>query len=174
MDGYLAKPIDVDELIATVERFGGAEPSRSAESSPTTADETIFDERAALAYSGGDARLLKQVVTLFRADYPASLRRIERALKRRDSEALRLAAHSLKGGIATVGAPAGRQAAADLESAAKSSSFDDAAVAYARLRDQIARLEQAFSAAGLTLRSARGAPTSRRGRRSPQRKRKSS
>ena len=24
MDGYLSKPIDVDELIATVERFGGA------------------------------------------------------------------------------------------------------------------------------------------------------
>ena len=26
MDGYLSKPIDVDELIATVERFGGGTP----------------------------------------------------------------------------------------------------------------------------------------------------
>ena len=26
MDGYLSKPIDVDELIATVERFGGGRP----------------------------------------------------------------------------------------------------------------------------------------------------
>ena len=123
MDGYLPKPIDVDELIATVERFGGGGPWKPVASSPYQGDDSVFDERAALSYSGGDRRLLKTVVKLFRSEYPSALLRIDRALRRRDSEALRLAAHGLKGAIATVGASAGRQAAAEIEQAARSQQF---------------------------------------------------
>jgi two-component system, sensor histidine kinase and response regulator len=173
MDGYLSKPIDVDELIATVERFGGGPPSKRVASARQQADGSIFDERAALSYSGGDRRLLKNVIKLFRSDYPSALRRIDRALRRRDAEALRLAAHGLKGAIATMGAPAGRQAAADLEQTARSQSFDEAERASARLRDEIERLEEAFAAADLIARPARR-PAASRKRRSPQRKRRPS
>jgi two-component system sensor histidine kinase/response regulator len=173
MDGYLSKPIEVDELIATVERLGGEESFKQAALAARQASDPIFDERAALAYSGGDRRLLKDVVKLFRSDYPASLRRIDRALRRRDSEALRLAAHGLKGAIATVGGAAGREAAAELEQTARSRSFEDAKRTYAKLRDQLARLEEAFAAAGLAARSTRRS-TAGRERRSPQRKRKPS
>jgi two-component system, sensor histidine kinase and response regulator len=153
MDAYLSKPIDVDDLLATVERFGGAAPSsphavRVAESTPSDAP-AVFDERAALAYSGGDRRLLQEVIALFRSDYPASLRRIDRALKRRDAEALRMAAHGLKGAIATIGAPAGRAAAAELEDTARAADFDAAARVRARLRREIDRLEAALMAAQL-------------------------
>jgi two-component system, sensor histidine kinase and response regulator len=174
MDGYLSKPIDVDELIATVERFGAGEAatdySKPAAEQP---DATIFDLRAALSYSGGDRRLLREVIKLFRSDYPASLRRIDRALRRRDSEALRLAAHGLKGAIATVGASAGRQAAAALEQTARENNLEDAARASALLRTQIALLEKAFASAGLIPRATRR-PKAVRKRRSPQRKRRPS
>ena len=66
------------------------------------------------AYTGGDRRLLKEVVTLFRADYPSSLRKIDRALRRRDPEALRLAAHAPEGSNRDrrcAGGPAGRRGA---------------------------------------------------------------
>jgi CheY-like chemotaxis protein len=97
MDGYLSKPIDVDELIATVERFGGRAARTLASQSSSQASETVvFDERAALGYTGGDRSLLKNVVKLFRSDYPSALRRIDRALLSRDFEALRLAAHARK------------------------------------------------------------------------------
>ena len=173
MDGYLSKPIDVDELIATVERFGGGRPSKRVAPAPHQGDDSVFDERAALSYSGGDRHLLKNVIRLFRSDCPSALRRIDRALRRRDAEALRLAAHGLKGAIATVGASAGRQAAAEIEQAARSQSFEEAEGAAVRLRHELERLEEAFAAADLISRPVRR-PTTIRKRRSPQRKRRPS
>jgi CheY-like chemotaxis protein len=150
MDGYLSKPIDVDELIATVERFGAGDATARAPIGEHEASKAIFDEAAALSYTGGDRRLLKEVVQLFRADYPSSLRKINRALERRDSEALRLAAHRLKGSIATVGAPAARRVAAELEETGRARDFDRAARAYAKLREEIERLERSLAAASLS------------------------
>jgi two-component system sensor histidine kinase/response regulator len=173
MDGYLSKPIDVDDLLATVERFGGDAPSAVLQQTEQQTSEAIFDQRAALAYTGGDRRLLKDVIKLFRSDYPSSLLRIDRALQRRDLEGLRLTAHRLKGAIATVGGSAGRQAALELEQSARSQNYAAAERAYARLRHEITRLEQAFAASNLIARPARRS-VARRTRRSTERKRRSS
>jgi PAS domain S-box-containing protein len=169
MDGYLSKPIDVDELIATVERYGAGDPSAPKPVTEQEANEAIFDERAALSYTGGDRRLLKEVIQLFRADYPSSLRKIDRAFQRRDPEALRLAAHRLKGSIATVGAPAARQAAAELEETARAQDFERARHAAATLRQEIERLESAFAGARLVPHQSRRATPGRT--RHPSRKR---
>ena len=170
MDGYLAKPIDVDELIATVERFGGAAPPPPAGQRTAHVTDLVFDERAALEYSGGDRALLKEVIEIFRSDCPRSLRRIDLALKQRDGEALRLAAHGLKGAIATIGAPAGRQAAAAIEQAARAADFDEAQKVRDRLHREIERLDAALVAAGL-LAPAKRRPAARRrpsqGKRNP-------
>ena len=162
MDGYLSKPIDVDELIATVERFGTGDATVPVTLITQEGNEAIFDERAALSYTGGDRRLLKEVVQLFRADYPSSLRTIDRALEARDPEALRLAAHRLKGSIATVGAAAARQVAAELEETGRSRDFERAALACAKLRHEIERLESAFAGARLTSHPSRRATAGRR------------
>jgi two-component system, sensor histidine kinase and response regulator len=172
MDGYLSKPIDVDELIATVERFGEA-PAKPAESITQETDGTSFDERAALAYCGGERRLLKEVIGLFRSDYPSVLEQIERALHQKDSEALRQAAHRLKGAIATVGAPAGQRAAAELERMAQSKKFEEAGRAYATLRREIERLEESLAASNLIPRRTRRSTAGRK-RRPSQRKHRSS
>jgi PAS domain S-box-containing protein len=170
LDGYLSKPIDVDELIATVERYGAGDATAPSPVIEPQANATIFDEPAALAYTGGDRRLLKEVVQLFRADYPSSLRKIDRALQGRDPEALRLAAHRLKGAIATVGAPAARHVAAELEETARSQDFERAKHASAKLRHEIERLENALAGASLISHRSRGA-TAGRPRHSPRRKR---
>ena len=151
MDGYLPKPIDVDDLIATVERFGdgrttGAGPRPEGE--PATPDE-IFDEQNALAYTGGDRALLKEIIDVFRQDYPSGIRKLEGALKRRDSEAVRMAAHALKGSVATVGSPAGRQTAFELEQMGRTKQLAGAVALLARLRRQLQELEEAFAAHGL-------------------------
>jgi HPt (histidine-containing phosphotransfer) domain-containing protein len=176
MDGYLSKPIEVNELIATVEGFAdGTGSTGSAEASAAPAVDAaappIFDQAAALSLTGGDPVLLKEVVGLFRSDYPATLKRIERAIKQRDAEALRSAAHAIKGSIATVGSPAGRQAAFELESMGRDNRFDAVTQAYDNLRGTIASLEQAWVAAGLTERprkpaAAKKRPVARRKRKS--------
>jgi PAS domain S-box-containing protein len=149
MDGYLSKPIDVNELISTVERFSSRPSQQEADGSAPAPGPAIFDEQAALACAGGDRRLLKQVIGIFRSTTPSTLRKIERAFGKRDAAALRMAAHSLKGAIGTVGSSAGRQAAADLEQLAKLGNLEKARPAYAALRTSIAELDKAFVSARL-------------------------
>jgi CheY-like chemotaxis protein len=170
MDDYLSKPIDVDELVATIERFGGNPSGRQGMPGAAAATAAVFDEQAALAYTGGDRRLLKRIISLFRTDRSSALRRIERALAERDGEALRMAAHTLKGSIAIVGAPAGREVAAELEQMGRSNAFDDGERAYDRLREQIALLDDAFAAGGFISRPRRAAAPRRRARPAPRKK----
>ena len=112
-----------------------------------------------------------RTIAMFRSDCSVVLRRIKRAVAQQNGEALRMAAHALKGSIATVGAPAGRQAAAALEHMGRAHQFDDAAGAYNRLREQIALLDKAFAAAGLT-RSRRTTKSGRRATSKPKLRKK--
>ena len=67
----------------------------------------------------------------------------------------------MKGAIATIGAPAGRQAAAALEQAARAADFDEALKVRDRLHREIERLDAALVAAGL-LAPAKRRPAARR------------
>ena len=151
MDGYLSKPIDVNALIQAVEGVGDP----SAPPAPSVAATGIFDEQGALAHTGGDRDLLREVIALFRTDARTSLRRIERAVDQRDGEALRAAAHALKGSIATVGSKPGRDLAAELEQMGRGERFDDARSACDRLRETLDLLSDAFATAGLAPRPRR-------------------
>jgi two-component system, sensor histidine kinase and response regulator len=149
MDGYLPKPIDVDDLLATVEQLAGAAPAPTRATASSDDPTVIFDERAALGHTGGDRTLLRQMIAMFCADRRSSLRRIKTALNARDGAALRLAAHSLKGALAAIGSPAGRQSAAELEFAGRDGQFEAADRIYPVLIDRLTRLDKAFAAARL-------------------------
>ena len=151
MDGYLSKPIDVDELVETVERFAEQKrtTARAAPEPSARARAAVFDEQAALAHTGGDRRLLGEVIALFRSDAPSYIRRLDTAVKQRDGAALRMAAHGLKGALATIGSPRGRELAAELETIGTARRFAEAAAKMVRLRDHFTVLEQAFESAGL-------------------------
>jgi CheY-like chemotaxis protein/HPt (histidine-containing phosphotransfer) domain-containing protein len=150
MDGYLAKPIDVDELVATVEHFASQMPIARTDEAPAGLEPApVFDEGIALAYAGGDRRLLRQVIKLFRADVPGTLRNLTAAIERRDAEALRHSAHALRGAMAAIGATAGQQIATTLEEMGLSAQFEGAQEAYATLAKQVEDLNAAVEAAGL-------------------------
>jgi two-component system sensor histidine kinase/response regulator len=166
MDGYLTKPINVDDLVATVERFGSASPqppARVAEAaqvaapaSSTATKPPVFDEAAALKNTG-DRDLLKTVIALFRPDASATLQRIDRAIASRNADGLRTHAHALKGSAATVGAAAVRHHAAELEQIGRAGSVAGAKRLVTSLRREMVRLDIALKAAGLTGRT-RAAP----------------
>jgi CheY-like chemotaxis protein/HPt (histidine-containing phosphotransfer) domain-containing protein len=173
MDGYLSKPIDVQELMTALDHFGGAggsagslpaaengaEPgaaaSQEAAGAAPPAPAAVFDEAAALSHVGGDRAMLEEVVALFRKDAPIAVRRIERAVRRHDTEALRQAAHALKGSAATVGCALGRDAAARLESMGRSGRIEEAPGVVDQLRDGLERFDEALTHAGLIRRRAR-------------------
>jgi HPt (histidine-containing phosphotransfer) domain-containing protein len=89
------------------------------------------------------------VIALFRSDVPSYIRRLDTAVKRRDASALRMAAHGLKGALATIGSPRGRELAAELEAIGTARRFAEAGAKMVRLRDHLTVLEQAFESAGL-------------------------
>ena len=72
-----------------------------------------------------------------------------------------MAAHTLKGAVATVGGTSARHAAATLEDFGKTGSLDGAASALAVLRVELSKLDQAFVAARL-VQGARRAEAPRR------------
>jgi PAS domain S-box-containing protein len=174
MDAYLAKPIDVSELISTVEACGTGRREAPATAAPTVAPTAppsqliVFDARAALANAAGDRQLLRDVVMFFRSDYPSTLRRVASAIKKKDAENLRLHAHALKGALATVGSPAGRDVAFRLEQLGRSGETGAAHAHFLRLRQVIADLENTFRSEGLI------APPSRRRAKAPPKNRTSS
>jgi HPt (histidine-containing phosphotransfer) domain-containing protein len=151
MDGYLSKPVDGKTLLETVERFGRgkttlAKPARHGAAGQA---DVVFDEEAALAHTAGDRHLLGEMIALFRTDAPTYVRRIGRALKQRDGEELRMAAHGFKSALATVGSARGRELAGELEQLGRDRRFGDAEGKYGRLRDHLRLLERAFAARGL-------------------------
>jgi HPt (histidine-containing phosphotransfer) domain-containing protein len=116
----------------------------------------------AISHTGGDRDLLRDVISLFRADARTSLRRIERAVQQRDGEALRAAAHALKGSIATVGSKPGRDLAAQLEQMGRDERFEDARSTCETVRETLDLLNEAFAAAGLAPRRSTSGPRSAR------------
>ena len=171
MDGYVSKPIDVDEMIAAVERFGTAKPApRTAEKRPPAASpaKAVFDEQRALSHTAGDRRLMKEMIALFRTDAPTYIRSINTALRRRDSAALRMAAHGVKGALATVGSERGREIANELEQLAIAGQLEQAeTTSVVRLKDHLRLLDAAFVSAGILRPARSGTPPRRKSRSTP-------
>jgi len=153
MDGYLSKPLDIDDLIRTVEGFGNREglvrSSSPSKKLVTATGKRLFDESLALTHTGGNRTLLRQVIGMFNADSRSSLRKIKAAVDARNGDALRMSAHALKGALGTVGSAHGHALAAGLEQMGRSGRFDDAATTYELLRDLLMKLRIEFASAGL-------------------------
>jgi CheY-like chemotaxis protein len=118
MDGYVAKPIQDDELWAEVRRAmkpeaapAPAAPPKARQAAPTGS----IDEAAALARVGGNAETLRQLVALFHQDCPTLAADIAAAVRDKNARKLQLAAHTLKGMVAFFAAERATEAALTLE-----------------------------------------------------------
>jgi PAS domain S-box-containing protein len=146
MDRYVAKPVQPAELLhALADLVPGAAPA--AEAPPAAAPaEQLLDPSVALARVGGDAKLLGELVALFRQAYPGWLAEMRTAIANHDAAALKRAAHTLKGSAGTFGAHSTFEAAAQLEALARGGDLAGAAEACAALAAILERLDPALAA----------------------------
>ena len=125
MSDFVAKPIDTEELFATLLRWlpnlppVGAFPAdpkaAEAPAGRTTAHIQGFDMRRLDEIVDGDPDLLRDLLQAFSSDHTGAADAIEESLAtQRDNEALRMA-HNLKGSAANLGARELSQAAHALE-----------------------------------------------------------
>ena len=124
MDGYLSKPIDPHKLFAAVEERGEGSLQTA------TAAPVAFDEDALRQRLGGDDQLMTDVIKLFLEDLPARLAEIREAVNSRNANALRDAAHALKGSAGNLSAGGVFEAARVLERIGAESRLDAAEAAW--------------------------------------------
>ncbi|HEY2015476.1 MAG TPA: PAS domain S-box protein [Bryobacteraceae bacterium] len=149
MDGYLAKPVQRDELREVIQQL--ASVRAVAEPVPAPRPEIAESEEAALVKRfGGDRKFLRGMVRIFLADTPKRMAEIRDAIGQRDSDKLRTAAHALKGSAANFVSKPAVDAAYQLEVMGREQNFTDAQTGYARLDEEIARLAQFLNSVART------------------------
>ncbi len=167
MDGYVAKPLQPQELFDTVERLATTRqhdpatpaPSpalASGESQPTSQlaspvrpppDSPVdFDRTQALEQVGGDEGILQELIAAFFAEYPQLMAEIRDAVAQCDARRLGFATHTLKGAAQTLAAPAVSAAAERLETMGWNGNLAEAASVAAELDDALRRLGTALRA----------------------------
>lgn len=148
MDGYLAKPIRREELLATISeytsqsrngfKFSG--PDGSANMHPTS---------ELLVRVDGDTDLLLELIELFLQQSTSVMAELNNGILRNDSGVVERAAHKLKSSIALFGAQSASDALGSLEETAREGNFhgievirDRAELELERLRTALVQLNQ--------------------------------
>ena len=151
MDGYVSKPLQVEQLIEAVERFLPAKTKRDSSvvnsvSAPTDESPLMLDRAAALLRVGGDDELLKEILDLFAQECPQYLAAIGSANRGRDPAKLHHAAHTFQGAHGNFGESPALTAAQALETMGHENHLNGAEATYQQLLQQMARLQPALAA----------------------------
>lgn len=136
MDAYVAKPIRARQLFETIARVLG----RESKSDLPLPGEDVIDWPHAMNTVRGDRKLLRSIVAAFIDECPSVLANLREAVAAADPKAIRLAAHTLKGGIRYFGAKAAFDRALELENIGKSGSADGAPAALVALEQELSRV----------------------------------
>jgi CheY-like chemotaxis protein len=144
MDAYLAKPVQGEQLLATIAEVLGLDAAGAVLPLPAAERERVFDPAALLARLGDDGELARELAALFLGESPQALRRVAEALAGGDPEAAQLAAHALKGSVGNFGAPEAVRAAARLEGLAGRADLAAARESLPALEEAVQRLRQAL------------------------------
>ncbi|HEX4131960.1 MAG TPA: response regulator [Pirellulales bacterium] len=146
MDGYVSKPLQPLQLFDVVERLAAGDGHTEVPSAHA-AEESGFDEEAALARVDGDRELLNELVEIFVREYPRWLAEVREAIDARDFDRLHREAHTLKGASGNLGLTSASDAARWLEQATSDDSPAQLQAQFARLEAACDRLKTAHAAA---------------------------
>ena len=118
MDDYLSKPLRSDELDAVLERWLDTIPASDA-APAASADpfEALVDEARMRLFRVDYPEIVDELIELFVQSTPPLLGELREGAERGDGEAVRRAAHKLKGSCQNIGAGFMAKLAFDLEQA---------------------------------------------------------
>lgn len=161
MDDYLRKPVKMEELRITLERWLAPKPAESAafpaarraratshrkeKGKPMDLlDPEVFGQLKQA--DGGTGGFLLALMDKFLEEAPKRLAGLSVAVDRGDKEALAKAAHSLKGSSATLGARELSGMCAGLEECGKAGRMTEAGQRLSAIQQEFSRVKQALDA----------------------------
>src|SRR5262249_13417312 len=106
----------------------------------------FLDMQAALAYTGGDVELLREMIGIFLDACPGLLRELRDASAARDAARLKRAAHTLKGSVGYFSAPSVVVAAQALERMGRDNDLTGVEQACQKMEAEMERLRPALAA----------------------------
>ena len=162
MDRYIAKPIRAVELFQEIKDLcpAGEEPAATSGDGAATrspgpveaenrthplapvATASGRDWSAALKNVQGDKGLFRDVAEAFLLEGPELQEKMTVALQDRDAERLRRAAHTLKGGLRTVGGEEAAEAVVRIEDAARRGVINEAVALFPGMQEEHARFRK--------------------------------
>jgi CheY-like chemotaxis protein/HPt (histidine-containing phosphotransfer) domain-containing protein len=120
MDDYLAKPLRPEELDAVLERWLHA-PAPATQAAPEPASMALVDEARARVFREDYPEIVDQLIELFVESTPPLLSELRAGAETGDEEAVRRAAHKLKGSCQNIGAGFMAKLAHNIEQASEAS-----------------------------------------------------
>ncbi|HEX4607947.1 MAG TPA: response regulator [Urbifossiella sp.] len=148
MDDYVSKPVRDDDLLAAIRRVTDARQT-AEDTAPRYQQDTgelapaaaAFNDATVLERVGGNRDVLRQLVIVFYQDCNTQMAALRDAIRERDAEGLRSAAHVLKGMVAFFGVAAATEAARKLEQLGARGELDGAAPLSAELARELTGIE---------------------------------
>ncbi|MEO6026859.1 MAG: response regulator [Candidatus Binatia bacterium] len=141
MDSYASKPIQPNELFATIEALLNTHPREVSMSSTPSADIPVLDRTALYEQVGDEADLLLKVIEMFRIDSVSVVAKLDVALSEGDASEVQQGAHRIKGALLTLGGKAAADVARHLEHMGREGDVSQGMPLLADLRRELARLE---------------------------------
>jgi len=140
MDDYVAKPIHARQLFAAIEKVLGLTPSNAHLASEQTSAEGTCEWTKVLEAVRGDHSLLKTIVEAALEDCQHQMSAIQQAITSSDANALRWAAHTLKGAIDYFGQTEALKQALHLEEMARGDNLESAEQVVIVLEEKLGQL----------------------------------
>ncbi|HEY8538263.1 MAG TPA: response regulator, partial [Steroidobacteraceae bacterium] len=155
MNGFLTKPLDIDRLYETLERYGLAAKAAERQEAAATPN-TPVDLARLNEITDGDPEFAFELASTFIASGEQVMEEIHAALEAHDRNALSRAAHKLKGASANIHAHRLRELAYTLETQA-------ASVDQPRLKELVHELRERFTEAATFLKEQAPLPAAKAG-----------
>ena len=142
MDGYIAKPIHITELLNAIDGLFAASVELAGQPVPEIPGGEIVNWHEALEVVRGNQQLLRTVVDAELVDIPRLMEAIRQAVTHGDANGLRLAAHTLKGSLRYFGKTKAFEEVVRLERTGQDGSLAEAGASLAVLESEILRIKQ--------------------------------
>ncbi|MBI5054118.1 MAG: PAS domain S-box protein [Chloroflexi bacterium] len=147
MDDYISKPLDPDQVFATIQRWTQfAPPARTGKTKPLVAIQEsaapLVDMQTALPRFNGDREMLVELLQQFSAQLPDDILKLTHAAESGDAKELHHLAHNLKGAAATFSVTRVTALALEIETLAREGKTHEALKAVGEIGEEEVKLKE--------------------------------